>query len=394
MWFQKRGLVTSIKENHCIVVTPDGSYERIALPSQGVTVGEEVLYNRVRIPAQLKPVLMAASFLLVFMSSIILYQAKLNQVAAYVALDINPSLEISVNRNLTVIDVLCLNEEAAKLVTPGEFKGKSLNHTISEIINEAVEKEYIKLGEENLIVSTISSVDADAEMVNQKVIRDLVAESVASKGCKVQVKVYATSDDIRQEASNAGISSGKYLIYKELKKNGKPVKIDEVKKDSVRKLVEKHQVELPPNFKNFTSDHDKRGIKSNGGKKDDRKEVPGKAKGMINNGSKAPENTKDEKDKGRKDTPQSDKGEKDKDEKDKDKDDKGKDKTPQSDKDEKDKSNKDKTKWDKGEHSNLFSPFWRNEWTDKSNNKLKNIIPLSRIHPNGQRYSPESQGIH
>lgn len=286
MWFEKRGLVTSVRENHCIVLTPDGGYEKIPLPSQAVTVGEEVTFSRIRIPVQIRPVLMAASFLLVFMSSMLLYQANLNQVAAYVALDINPSLEISVDRNLKVIDVLCLDEDASKLAAPGEFKGKSLNDTISELIDKAVEQDYIKSGEENLIVSTISNVEADAETVDQEAICELLEKSVASKGRKVQVKVYTTSDEIHQKARNKGISSGKYLIYNELKKNGKPVKIDDLKKDSVKNVMEEHQVELPPNYKKFTTDKDKRG-KSNDGKDNDGKKAPGKYKDMSNNASKA-----------------------------------------------------------------------------------------------------------
>lgn len=273
MWFQKRGLVTSVRESHCIVVTPDGSYEKIPLPSREVQVGEEIEYNRVRIPTELKPVLMAASFLLVFMSFLLMYQANLNQVAAYVTLDINPSLEIAVDRNLTVIDVLCLNEDAARMVKPGDFKGKSLNEVISGVIDKAVEQNYIKPGEENLIVSTVSNVDEGAETINQEDICGILEESAASRGRRVQVKVYTTSDQIHKEARSAGISAGKYVIYEELKKNGKPVRIDDVKKNSVKKMVEKHQVDLPPNYRKFTSDKEK---------------FKGKPAGKDNNGKKHP----------------------------------------------------------------------------------------------------------
>ena len=102
MRFQKRGLVTSIKDDYCIVVNPDGSYEKIPLPSREVQVGEEVFYNRVRIPAELKSVLVAASFLLFFLTSMLIYQGSLHQVAAYHH-DINPSRN-SVDSKSQVID--------------------------------------------------------------------------------------------------------------------------------------------------------------------------------------------------------------------------------------------------------------------------------------------------
>jgi|GEM_PF-1856855 len=381
MWFEKRGLVTSVRENHCIVLTPDGSYEKIPLPSPAVTVGEEVTFSRIRIPAQIRPVLMAASFLLVFMSSMLLYQANLNQVAAYVALDINPSLEIAVDRNLTVIDVLCLDEDARKLTAPGEFKGKSLDYTISGLIDKAVEQDYIKTGEENLIVSTISNVESGADTVDQEAICELLEKSVASKGRKVQVKVYTTSDEIHQKARNKGISSGKYLIYRELKKNGKPVKIDDLKKNSVKNVMEKHQVELPPNYKKFTTDKDKRG-KSNDGKDDDGKKAPGKYKGINNNASKAsgkgnnnavPGKAKDDikgdnnKDRNNdRDKDDRDSNSRNKDDRDKENRDYGDRKSSDRDKIDRDKDNRDKS----GGGSRLNNDL-QNQWLEKANTKLQ-----------------------
>jgi hypothetical protein len=292
MWFQKRGIVVSIKKGNCIVVTPDGTYEKVPLPSREVQVGEEVTYNRVRFPAELKPVLMAASFLLVLLSSILLYQANLNPVAAYVTLDMNSSLEILVDRNLMVIDMLCLDEDAARLVKPGEYQGKSLNDAISGVIDKAVEHNYIKLDEENLIVSTVSRVKAGAKTVDPKAIYKVVEESVVSKDRKVQVKVYTTSDDIRKKANNAGISSGKYLIFEQIKKNGKPVKIDDVKKNSVKNLVEKHQVKLPPNYQKFTSNKDK-SRKPEVNQDNNRNKVPGQDKDKKDNRYRVPGQDKD-----------------------------------------------------------------------------------------------------
>ncbi len=265
MWFKKRGLVTSIKDGHCIVVNPDGGYEKIPLPSREVQVGEEVFYNRVRIPAEIKSVLVAASFLLFFLTSVLLYQGSVNRVAAYITMDINPSLEISVDSKSLVIDVTCLNEEATRLVKPGEYKGKSLDYTIAAIIDKSVEQKFLKPGEENLIVTTISPVDDKAEPVDGKALGRLVEQSATARECPVQVRVYTASGEIRKKAKNTGISSGRYLIYKEMKKQDPSVKIDDVKKDSIKKLLEEHNVELPPNYKRYTREKDKAGRNKNVG---------------------------------------------------------------------------------------------------------------------------------
>lgn len=285
MWFRKRGIVTSVRASHCVVVTPNGTYEKIHLPSRGAQIGEEVVYNRALVPSGLKPVLMVASFLLVFMSSVLLYQANLNQVAAYVTLDINPSLEISVDKNLVVLEVLCLNEDAANLIKPDDFKGKNLNDAISGVIDKAVEQNYIKPGEDNIIVSTVSTVDANTELVDQEAICRLLEKSAASSGRSVQVKMYTTSDEIRKEACNAGISSGKYLIYKQLKKTGnRVISIDDVKKNSVKQLVDNNKVELPANYRKFTINKDKRGSEPEIDMVDDGKKAPLKDNNQESNG--------------------------------------------------------------------------------------------------------------
>lgn len=315
MWFKKRGLVTSIKDGHCIVVNPDGGYEKIPLPSRDVQVGEEVFYNRVRIPAEFKSVLVAASFLLFFIASMLIYQGSVNQVAAYITMDINPSLEISVDSNSMVVDVTCLDEEATRLVKPGEYKGKSLDYTVAAIIEKSVEQNFLKPGEENLIVTTISPVNDKAEPVDGKALSRLVEQSATARECPVQVKVYTASGEIRKEARKTGISSGRYLIYEEVKKQDPSVKIEDVKKDSIKKLLEKHKVELPPNYKSFTREKEQTGRNQN----------VGSQKASGNSSSK-------KNDKG----PKSTSGNKDK---------------PNKDKTNKDKTNKDKTNKDKNDYS-------------------------------------------
>ena len=248
MRLQNRGIVTSIKGGHCIVVTPEGTYERIRLPHRGVQVGEEVAYSRAQVPAGLRPLLLAASFLLVFVSSVWLHQAAVNPVAAYVTLDINPSLEIAVDRNLVVLEVEPLNEDAARLVKPEELKGRNLYEAISGVIDRAVEQNYIKPGEENLIVSTVSAADDGlSPVVDQQAVCRTVERSAASRGRKVQIKMYVASKEIRQQAKKTGISPGKYLVYEQLNRSGKPVSIDEIKKNSVKELIRKYKADLPPN---------------------------------------------------------------------------------------------------------------------------------------------------
>jgi hypothetical protein len=252
MWFEKRGIVVKISARHCIVITPNGTYVKIPLPAQGAQVGAELAFQRLPFHSKWKPLLMVASFLIVFMSYALLHQADLPQAAAYISLDINPSLEIAVDKNLKVIDVQCFNDDASNLIQPEELQGKNMYDAFTEVINKAIEQNYIKPGEDNLIISTVSPSGTEPVLVDQEAVGQFLQNTVTARGYTGQVTVYSASDEIRATAKNEGLSPGKYLIYQQLIKSGNQVSIDEVKKNAVRQLISKYNVELIPNYKKFT----------------------------------------------------------------------------------------------------------------------------------------------
>jgi len=252
MRFEKRGIVLKIGARHCIIITPDGGYEKIPLPAQGTQIGAELVYSRFPFHSKVKPLLMVASLLIVFMSFALLRQAQLPQAAAYVTLDINPSLEMAVDRNLNVIDVQCFNDDAGNLIQPEELQGKNLYDAIAEVINKAIEQNYIKPGEDNLIISTVSPSGTEPVPVDQEAVGQFIENTVNASGYTGQVTVYSASDEIRVTAKNEGLSPGKYLIYQQLMKSGNQVSIEEVKKNSVRQLISEYKVPLIPNYKKFT----------------------------------------------------------------------------------------------------------------------------------------------
>src|SRR5664280_1737636 len=96
-WFEKQGIVAKIMANNCIVLTPEGTYHKIALPSKETRVGAEVFYRNPRLAVPLKPLMMVASLLILFMSYLMLSQAILPQAVANVSLDINSGLEMAVD---------------------------------------------------------------------------------------------------------------------------------------------------------------------------------------------------------------------------------------------------------------------------------------------------------
>lgn len=249
MWFEKRGLVTKIKEEYCIILTGEGTYERIPVPAAGAKIGAEIAYPNFIISSAIKPLLLVASFLILFFGYTLFRQATLPKAMAYVSLDINPSLEMSVDRNLNVIDVKYFNNDAANLLMQENLQGKNLYDALTVVIDKAIKQNYIKTDQDNLIISTVSSSDADANSVDQKAVQQVLEKSIKTDGFTGEVKTYSVTDEFRSTAEEKGLSPGKFLIYEQLVKTGNKISVDEVRQNKISKLVTTYKVDLLPNFK-------------------------------------------------------------------------------------------------------------------------------------------------
>jgi hypothetical protein len=79
-----------------------------------------------------KPALIAASLILLLAVGLIFGQGLLlNPVYAQVSIDINPSLELSLNRNLEVISVRAINEKAVQLLVGQDYIGLAWQEAVN-----------------------------------------------------------------------------------------------------------------------------------------------------------------------------------------------------------------------------------------------------------------------
>jgi hypothetical protein len=264
MWFGKRGLVVKISDGYCIILTGKGTYERIPVPPQGARVGAEVSYSYQAVISPIfKPMMLVASFLLLFVCYSLFSQSSLPVAMAYVSLDINPSLELSVDKNLDVIDVKCFNTDATSLIQQDRLQGKNLYDALAVVVAQAIAKNYIKTGQDNLIVSTVTpsgtSPSDGAPPIDQQAVQQFLEKSINKGRLTGEVRMYSTNGEFRSEAENEGLSPGKYLIYEQLKEAGDQVSIDDVRKDSIRSLVDTYKLSLLPNYENIMIQRRKNG---------------------------------------------------------------------------------------------------------------------------------------
>jgi hypothetical protein len=134
---------------------------------------------------------------------------------SYVTIDINPSVELIVNRRDIVVMVNPLNEDAETLLVDLELVGLKLEVATELIINKAIELGYIDVDSEETVVSvTAIGYNDDYGLKLGLRIRNHVNELFVKKGIFGYALVSETMEEVRAEAEELGVSPGKLRLVK------------------------------------------------------------------------------------------------------------------------------------------------------------------------------------
>jgi hypothetical protein len=226
-----RGLVLEVNKNNVLVLTRDGRFKN--LPRRGrVEVGSEYSYGTYFPRAQLA---VAAVMLLALASVLLPLQGRMAP-AAYITLDINPSVELVVNSSQRVIGVEALNEDGAKLIGELRLKGENLQYAIEALLRTAEEQDY--LVNDVVVASSPAPGNESLNMaeINEK-ITQVTNDYISSKTAPVRVTVLSTNQEIREEARENGLSTGKFAVYLEAKNEGLPLEITDLQSKGINKAL-------------------------------------------------------------------------------------------------------------------------------------------------------------
>ncbi|WP_055665631.1 anti-sigma-I factor RsgI family protein [Desnuesiella massiliensis] len=173
----KTGIVMEINDSNIGILTPSGEFAYVKRNSKSVTMGElysEEIFNGTKKKSiNVKRLfLMAASFLLlVFLSSgIFLY----NEPVSAVTIDINPSVELYVNRWNKIVKVVPLNDDGKNLVNELNIKNLDISNGIEKIYEKCKSENYItedykKDKAINIQVSNLKNHQLDLSKVEKKI---------------------------------------------------------------------------------------------------------------------------------------------------------------------------------------------------------------------------------
>ncbi|WP_010247800.1 PA14 domain-containing protein [Acetivibrio cellulolyticus] len=248
------GMIFSIDKNTVVVATPENAFYKLKRKST-MFIGQEIVFTKKDIIDYRYLIkrlsVVAACLCLIIGMSVPFVMNRLNNIAglkefAYVSLDINPSMEFTIDETQKVLKVESLNDDAKGIINSLNVKGMRIKSAFTEVISRCEEKGFLNT-EDDVYFLISGSINPDNKEYKKdntgaedslNYILNGLKESVGKTTAKnPEVIAIKTEPGDRKEAIENDISQGKYALYTELKKRGSKITIGEVKSSTVKDLI-------------------------------------------------------------------------------------------------------------------------------------------------------------
>jgi hypothetical protein len=155
---------------------------------------------------------------------------------SYVSLDVNPSVEYSLNMFDRVLSVKAVKEEGKEIVVDLDVENKGIEKAVQKTIDKLIEAGYLTSDENAGVIISISNSDEEkAEKLSDELEGD-TQEYIDSKGEKAEVEAEAVGKTRVEQAKLLGVTPGKLnLVEKLVKSTDNP---DEITEDQFKDMLE------------------------------------------------------------------------------------------------------------------------------------------------------------
>ncbi|WP_343207973.1 anti-sigma-I factor RsgI family protein [Anaerolentibacter hominis] len=144
---------------------------------------------------------------------------------SYISIDVNPSVELGLNRFDRVVTVKAYNEDGHRVLEDLDIKNKSYQEAVELLLSDTTFEGY--LNDDSLLSFTVVSDKQESLMDGIK--------QCEGYG-KVSSECHGASEEVVEEAHHSGLSFGKYQAYQELAKYDDTITPEDCHHLSMREL--------------------------------------------------------------------------------------------------------------------------------------------------------------
>ncbi|KQL54851.1 hypothetical protein AN964_15930 [Heyndrickxia shackletonii] len=256
----RKGVILEIKKKYLVMLTPDGEFVKGMKPHDHLYIGQEISFDpylkKLHFPLVLTPAKIGslAVVSIMILCALLFNFTNQNKAYAYVSIDANPSVELVLNKNLQVIGAKALNADGQKVLAKVDVEGKQDFEDIAkQVLLTSNSLGFIDLNSKVVIASVLK--DENNKQRLEKKVQDLAP---VAKSVNADLKVVNASMDERKNALKSGVSTGKYVMEKEMKKN--------IEKENTLKnqtQPPKQNVDIPKNKQNEIIHKEKEPVQKN-----------------------------------------------------------------------------------------------------------------------------------
>lgn len=176
------------------------------------------------------------SLSLFFFCGALLLRAYFTPVA-YIDFDVNPSIELKVNRFGRVIAAHAYNDDGQEILGYWNVSHQSYKEAAKRLLLAMEEEGYFQA--DTLLSVTVQTGEADREGNMLKSLEEIIAQVGQAEKYNILAEVYAVTEEIKHCASEHQVSPAKYLAIEELIEVDPEADFESCKGQSVHELRER-----------------------------------------------------------------------------------------------------------------------------------------------------------
>lgn len=205
-----KATVVQIKNNKAAVLTGDGAIRLVQ--NNQYRVGQVITVKKKNIAT------MIAAAAAVVLCTVGAGAYAYNTPYSTVSLDVNPSLELWLNRFDRVIEVVHFNEDAAKVIASVELKNKRTEQAIETLAKAILDSGYLADHEGGVVVTVGAANQVKAQQLAEKLeqqVRNTIAEQLG-EDAEVEIESEAVGAGRVEQAHALGLTPGKLNLLEKL----------------------------------------------------------------------------------------------------------------------------------------------------------------------------------
>lgn len=155
-----------------------------------------------------------------------------------VDIDVNPSIEILVNKNSKVIKANALNADAEKVLAGMDLKNIDIKIATNAIVGSIVKNGYMASEDAGVLITVVNDDAEKANELKEKIAED-VKETLQENNVDASIikQVVVQNEELKNLAKENNVSVGKAALIRDLKESGKELDEKEASKKPVKDLV-------------------------------------------------------------------------------------------------------------------------------------------------------------